>query len=150
MLSGALQGAIYRNLNGHGGLGGWRWMFVSSLPSLVSCRTNADAQLIDGILTIFVSLLGLFLIPDFPTKPKYVLAPAYAKLTRSPWSFWLRPHHLAIARERTTRFRRSDNKKFTWQTIVRTSKQPLIYFFATLYPAAVLAQQGYNCTLTPF
>ena len=47
--------------------------------------------------------------------------------------------------ERTRRFRRSDNKKFTLATIKRTLTQPLFYFFITLYPAAVLAQQGYNC-----
>lgn len=29
MLSGALQTAIYESLNGHSGVAGWRWMFVS-------------------------------------------------------------------------------------------------------------------------
>ena len=54
-----------------------------------------------------------------------------------------------MAVERTTQFRRSANKKFTWSTVKRTVKSPLIYFFATLYPAAVLAQAGYQCELLP-
>lgn len=63
----------------------------------------------------------------------------------SPWAFWLRPKDVEIARERTAQFRRSDNKKFTWQTVKRTVRSPLLYFFATMYPAAVLAQAGYQC-----
>ena len=43
------------------------------------------------------------------------------------------------------RFRRADNKKFTLGSIIRTFKQPQIYFFASLYPASVLAQAGYQC-----
>lgn len=115
MLSGALQAAIYTNLNGHHGMAGWRWMFV-----------------IDGVVTVFFALAGFVLIPDFPSNP-------------NPWSLWLRPRHIELARERTIQFRRSDNKKFTWTTIKRTVKQPLIYFFCVLYPGSVLAQQGYSC-----
>ncbi|ORX34841.1 major facilitator superfamily domain-containing protein [Kockovaella imperatae] len=114
MLANALQAAIYKSLNGHGGLEGWRWMFM-----------------VDGIMTMVLALFGFFILPDFPSKP-------------NPWSFWLRDRHIEMAKERTERFRRSDNKKFTWATIKRTIRSPLIYFFATLYPAAVLAQQGYS------
>lgn len=58
---------------------------------------------------------------------------------------WLSSKHVDMAVERTRRFRRSENKKFTLATIKRTVKEPLFYFFITLYPAAVLAQQGYSC-----
>jgi hypothetical protein len=30
----------------------------------------ADGQIVDGIITIVWSLLGLLFIPDFPTNPK--------------------------------------------------------------------------------
>lgn len=30
------------------------------------------SQIIDGIVTLLVSFAGLILIPDFPSKPKYV------------------------------------------------------------------------------
>jgi len=114
MLAGGLQAAIYTNLNGHNGIAGWRWMFI-----------------IDGILTMIYALAGFFLIPDFPSKV-------------NPWAPWLNARHVELARERTGRFFRSENKKFTWATIKRTVRQPLIYFFATLYPASVLAQAGYS------
>lgn len=78
------------------------------------------------------ALAGFWLIPDFPTMP-------------NPRSFWLRPRDVEMAVERTAQFRRSANKKFTWSTVKRTVRSPLIYFFATLYPAAVLAQAGYQC-----
>lgn len=114
MLAGALQAAIYTNLNGVNGIAGWRWMFI-----------------IDGIITMILSLVGFMLLPDFPSKP-------------NPRAFWLRPRHIAIACERTNRFRRSDNKKFTLSTIKRALRQPLFYAFGALYPTCVLAQQGYN------
>jgi len=113
-MAGALQAAIYNSLDGHSGLAGWRWMFV-----------------IDGIITMIYAIAGFWLIPDFPSMP-------------NPWAFWLEPRHIEIAVERTKRFRRSDNKKFTWATIKRTVKMPLLYFFITLYPASVLAQAGYQ------
>jgi uncharacterized protein (DUF2132 family) len=77
------------------------------------------------------------------------------ELISSPWAFWLNESHLDLARQRTMRFRRADNKKFTLGSIIRTFKQPQIYFFASLYPASVLAQAGYQCesldvTLIPF
>lgn len=114
MVSGALQSAIQATMHNANGLAGWRWMFI-----------------VDGLMTVVWAALGLILIPDFPTKP-------------NPWAFWLKPRHVEIAKERTQRFRRADNKKFTLASIKRTFSQPLFYFFITLYPAAVLAQAGYQ------
>lgn len=48
--------------------------FSSPLPSPFPLLT-ADTlvpQIIDGIVTLVVSFAGLVLIPDFPSKPKYV------------------------------------------------------------------------------
>jgi hypothetical protein len=41
-LAGALQAAIYNNLDGHSGLAGWRWMFVSVTPILPNIRLMVD------------------------------------------------------------------------------------------------------------
>jgi len=114
MMAGALQAAIYTSLDGRNGLAGWRWMFI-----------------IDGIITMIYALAGYWMIPDFPNMP-------------NPRSFWLRPKDIDMAIERTSQFRRAANKKFTWQTVKRTAKSPLLYFFITLYPACVLAQAGYQ------
>ncbi|KAL2313382.1 Pantothenate transporter liz1 [Schizosaccharomyces pombe] len=53
MFAGYLQTAVHSSLNGKGGLSGWRWLFI-----------------IDGILTIPLSLYGLFLFPDVPETTK--------------------------------------------------------------------------------
>lgn len=85
MLAGALQAAIYNSMDGRNGISGWRWMFVSLLPPLPfhfsSLMLTADIlapQIIDGIVTLVVSFAGLVLIPDFPSKPKYVFAPIFS------------------------------------------------------------------------
>lgn len=90
MLAGALQAAIYNSMDGRNGLSGWRWMFVSPLPPLPfhspSLMLTADTlapQIIDGIVTLVVSFAGLVLIPDFPSKPKYVFAPIFFYLFTS-------------------------------------------------------------------
>ncbi|GAA6050965.1 hypothetical protein JCM3770_005346 [Rhodotorula araucariae] len=49
LFSGALQGALYRNLDGAHGIDGWQWLF-----------------LVCGALTIPVALYGVFLFPDTP------------------------------------------------------------------------------------
>lgn len=50
--SGLLQAAIFKNLNGRGGLAGWRWMF-----------------LIDSVgISIPAAILGFFFIPGIPSK----------------------------------------------------------------------------------
>lgn len=49
MVGGFIQTGIHRGLDGRGGLGGWRWLF-----------------LVDGLLTLPVAVYGFFLFPDTP------------------------------------------------------------------------------------
>lgn len=53
MFSGFLQAAIYKGLNGRGGLKGWRWLFI-----------------FDGIISIPIAILGFWLIPDAPANSR--------------------------------------------------------------------------------
>ncbi|KAL4955288.1 major facilitator superfamily domain-containing protein [Aspergillus filifer] len=56
MFLGILQAALYKNLNGAGGLEGWQWLFIVS-----------------GCITIFRGLIWFLIIPDSPN------------ITRAPW-----------------------------------------------------------------
>lgn len=53
MFSGFLQAAAYTNLNGHGGLAGWRWLFI-----------------VDGIITVPLALMGYLFFPNMPYGKK--------------------------------------------------------------------------------
>ncbi|KAJ7075187.1 pantothenate transporter liz1 [Mycena belliarum] len=52
-MSGYLQAAIYKNLDGHAGLAGWRWLYI-----------------ICGCMTIPCGILLLFVLPDLPSNSK--------------------------------------------------------------------------------
>ncbi|KAG7797941.1 hypothetical protein KL929_001906 [Ogataea haglerorum] len=49
MFTGFMQAAIYKTLNGHGGLAGWKWLFV-----------------INGLMTVAIASLGFHIVPDSP------------------------------------------------------------------------------------
>ncbi|KAK9446701.1 major facilitator superfamily domain-containing protein [Limtongia smithiae] len=49
MLSGSMQAAVYRTMNGLLGMAGWRWLFI-----------------IEGAMSVPVALWGVFAIPDSP------------------------------------------------------------------------------------
>ncbi|KAE8377009.1 MFS general substrate transporter [Aspergillus bertholletiae] len=50
MFLGILQAALYKNLDGAGGLQGWQWLFI-----------------VTGCITMAWGILGLFIIPDSPS-----------------------------------------------------------------------------------
>ncbi|RFU31560.1 hypothetical protein B7463_g4773, partial [Scytalidium lignicola] len=56
MFSGYLQAALYKGMNGVGGLAGWRWLFV-----------------FDGVITFPMAVWGYYALPDLPSN------------TRVPW-----------------------------------------------------------------
>ncbi|KAH8113343.1 MFS general substrate transporter [Phellopilus nigrolimitatus] len=49
LFSGVLQAAVYKNLNGHAGRSGWRWLFI-----------------IDGVITLPIALYGFAIFPNVP------------------------------------------------------------------------------------
>lgn len=112
-MSGALQAAISDTLNGHGGLAGWRWLFV-----------------INAIITVVWGFAGFFMIPDLPNNP-------------NPRAFWFRKVHAELSMERLARNGRAEPKKMTWAGVKRTFSGWVVYFIAILYIATVLGTYGY-------
>lgn len=53
MFTGYLQIAVYKNLNGVGGLAGWQWLFI-----------------MDGVISVPIAAIGFWLLPDYPHNTK--------------------------------------------------------------------------------
>ncbi|KAE9372530.1 pantothenate transporter liz1 [Stipitochalara longipes BDJ] len=53
MFGGYMQAAAYTNLNGVGGMAGWRWLFI-----------------IDGCISLPIAILGYFVFPGLPASGK--------------------------------------------------------------------------------
>lgn len=70
MFGGYLQTAAYKNLNGVGGLAGWRWLFI-----------------IDGVISLPIALAGFAIFPGLPAGGK-------------PWWLTGAEHELARKRMR--------------------------------------------------
>lgn len=113
MLSGAMQAAISDTLNGHGGLAGWRWLFV-----------------INAIITVVWGFAGFFMIPDLPNRP-------------NPRAFWFKKIHGELSLERLARNGRAEPKRMTWAGVKRTFSGWVVYFISILYIATVLGTYGY-------
>ncbi|KAJ5102257.1 hypothetical protein NUU61_004479 [Penicillium alfredii] len=113
MMSGALQAAISDTLDGHGGLAGWRWLFV-----------------INAIITVVWGFAGFFMIPDLPNRP-------------NPRSFWFTKAHAELSMERLARTGRAEPKKMSWAGVRRTFSGWTVYFISVLYIATVLGTYGY-------
>lgn len=114
MVSGAMQAAIMRTLDGSSGLAGWRWLFV-----------------INGIITVCWGCMGFFMLPDYPNNP-------------NPRARWFKRVHAELAMERLAKNNRAEPKKVSWEGIKRTARGWVVYFIAVLYVATVLASYGYN------
>lgn len=53
MFGAYLQAAAHKNLNGVGGMSGWRWLFI-----------------IDGCISLPIAIAGYFFFPGLPTSPR--------------------------------------------------------------------------------
>lgn len=70
MFGGYMQAAAYTNLNGVGGMAGWRWLFI-----------------IDGCISLPLAIVGFFIFPGLPASKK-------------PWWMTEEEHMLARRRMR--------------------------------------------------
>ncbi|RDW61347.1 putative major facilitator superfamily permease-5 [Coleophoma crateriformis] len=114
MMSGAIQVAVIKTLDGRGGLAGWRWLFI-----------------IDAIITVCWAFFGFFMIPDLPNRP-------------NPRAFWFSERHAEMSMERLVRHNRAEPKKMSWAGVRRTFTSWVVYFIAVLYIACVLGSYGYS------
>lgn len=61
---------IPRNLNGHAGRSGWRWLYVLyTLTPHYRCN-KTGRFIIDGIITLPIALYGFFIFPDVPATTR--------------------------------------------------------------------------------
>ncbi|KAG7443274.1 MFS general substrate transporter, partial [Guyanagaster necrorhizus] len=102
MFSGFLQAAAYDGLNGVRGLAGWRWLFI-----------------IDGIITVTISVFGFFVMPDLPHNTKA--------------SVLFSEQELAIARKRMELIGRKPPAKFTKAKVLGFFKTWHFYVLVTFY-----------------
>ncbi|KAK3315600.1 major facilitator superfamily domain-containing protein [Apodospora peruviana] len=55
MFGGIIGAAVLGNMDGAQGIAGWRWLFI-----------------IEGVITIFVAFIGIFLLPDYPGDTRWL------------------------------------------------------------------------------
>lgn len=108
MVAGALQAALYKNLNGAHGIAGWRWMF-----------------LINGIMTIVISLIGHFAIPD-----------------TEKGALWMNDHDLQVARGRMKRVGRETKADFRLVTFKHVLSDYRVWLFLGVYGFRSLSQKA--------
>ncbi|KAK2746164.1 hypothetical protein FQN55_005793 [Onygenales sp. PD_40] len=103
MFGGYLQAAAYNNLNGVGGMQGWRWLFI-----------------IDGCISLPIAFLGFFMFPGLPASGK-------------PWWFTEREHELAKKRMRDVGVQESGKISMKMLKRVFTGWQFYIGVFAYIF-----------------
>ncbi|WVW81420.1 hypothetical protein I302_103414 [Kwoniella bestiolae CBS 10118] len=86
IFAGALQAALYTNLNGHHGLAGWQWLFV-----------------VNACITVAVAGWGYIGCPDYPNRP-------------NPLSRWLTPDHVETGLRRMGNQGRALPVGWSWKT----------------------------------
>ncbi|KAJ1337527.1 MFS transporter ACS family pantothenate transporter [Microdochium nivale] len=115
MFLGALQAALYRNMNGVGGLAGWQWLFI-----------------ISGIITMVWGAVGLLVIPDAPgyTRALY-LTGAERALARD---------RMADAGTKTAE--KTVSGAALLRRIKHTAQSPVSYLFLAAYLQFAWAQRA--------
>ncbi|WWC69766.1 uncharacterized protein I206_103709 [Kwoniella pini CBS 10737] len=100
MLSGAMQGALSTNLEGHGGKAGWQWAFI-----------------VNGVCTIAIALAAFFVLPGYPERP-------------NPLAGWyMKEKHIAIALRRNARVNRSGQRPITVKSFLNVFRNWKVWAF---------------------
>jgi len=115
MFGGYLQAAAYTNLDGVGGMAGWRWLFI-----------------IDGCISLPLSIAGYFMFPGLPAS-------------RKPWWLTEEQHLLAKRRMRDAGVQESKNLSWklikrvftTWHFYVAVLCYT--FFLSSSYPTGQMA-----------
>ncbi|ODO08986.1 hypothetical protein I350_02579 [Cryptococcus amylolentus CBS 6273] len=94
IFAGALQAALYTNLNGNGGLAGWQWLFV-----------------INAVITVTIATWGYIGCPDYPNRP-------------NPLGKWLKPRHVEVALRRMGNQGRALPVGWSWATVRSLVSRP--------------------------
>lgn len=110
MMAGALQAGLFKTLDGVHGIAGWRWMF-----------------LINGIMTIAISLMGYVAIPD-PHRG----------------AIWMSDDDLSLSKARMERINRRTKANFTLGTFKDVFCDYRVWIFFSMYAFKALAQKATN------
>ncbi|KXJ97646.1 major facilitator superfamily domain-containing protein [Microdochium bolleyi] len=114
MFLGTLQAALYRDMNGVGGLAGWQWLFI-----------------ISGIITMVWGVAGLLVIPDAPGYTRALwLTDAERALARS---------RMAGAGTKTAEM---ITARTLFRRIKHTFQSPVSYLFLAAYLQFAWAQRS--------
>ncbi|KAF5864876.1 hypothetical protein ETB97_006102 [Aspergillus alliaceus] len=115
MFLGILQAALYKNLDGAGGLHGWQWLFI-----------------VTGCITMAWGMLGLLIIPDSPS------------ITRALW-LTKSERKVAVERMKNCGIKTNElvNRQVVLKKIRALLKSPLSWLYIAAYLQLVLiASQG--------
>lgn len=116
LFSGYLQAALYKGMDGTGGLAAWRWLFI--FDGII------------GIIGIPIALYGFFAIPDAPTTAR---------------SRWLKPHEKQMAIDRMAAVgRKPARTRITHPVIKRVMLSWPIHLFSATFIAHVLGIRIYS------
>ena len=104
LATGSIVNFGLNQLNGKGGLEGWRYMF-----------------LVQGLITIVIGFVAYFWLVDFPENAH-----------KSLWFLTKEEQALAVSRIQNDR-KDVQPEPFTWVNVLRHAKDPKVYGFACLF-----------------
>ncbi|KAH3670253.1 hypothetical protein WICMUC_004906 [Wickerhamomyces mucosus] len=112
MFAGYIQTGAYTHLNGKYGIPGWKWVFI-----------------IDGIISMPVSVIGFFCLPDFPQNSR---------------ASWLNKKDRQFALSRAKAHKKVKPAPMTVQAVIKVFFNPKLYLFISPYVLGLIGSIGFN------